>query len=218
MTRFGVEQEEEEFTEEVSSRSTSVRRPPAPYRRPPPASTPWPFDAPDLWDSLTLAGVGFLGIVEVSGDPIGVELDIAKPSGRDGGTIRDKGTKLAKVKLTLSMWDAETWASWDAMLPVIDPRRQVGRRTPVDVDHPALAQRGIGRVYVEAIGLPKIKDGTVTVEVNCIEFRPPSPRTTSRTARRAAPDLASNGTAFEGLITADNEVAAPSTREESADP
>jgi len=191
---------------EVSQR---VRRPPAPYRRPPPPSTPWPFDAPDVWDTLTLAGVGFLGVAEVDGDPIGVELDVSKPSGRDGGTIRDKGVKLAKLKFKLAMWDLEGWASWDALLPVIDPRRQVGRRTPVDVEHPALAQRGIGRVYIESIALPKVKEGAVEVLIHAIEFRPPSARPTSRTARRpaAGADLGNNADVFVGI----ERPAAPST-------
>jgi len=202
----------------VSSSSHRVRRPAGPRRPPPPASTPWPFDAPDLWDTLTLAGVGFLGTAEVSGDPIGVDLDVAKPSGRDGGTIRDKGVKLAKVRFTLSMWDAETWASWDAILPVIDPRRIVGRRTPVDVSHPALAQRSIGRVYVESIGLPKVKDGSVEIVVNAVEFRPPSPRTTSRTARRPAVNIGGNAVAFENLITDDNTVATSPPSSTSTDP
>lgn len=201
----------------AESSSQRVRRPPAPYRRPPPASTPWPFDAPDLWDTLTLAGVGFLGTAEVDGDPIGVDLDVSKPSGRDGGTIRDKGVKLAKLKFTLRMWDAEGWASWDALLPVIDPRRQVGRRTPVDAEHPALAQRGIGRVYVETIALPKVRDGLVDVVINAVEFRPPSPRPTSRTARRTTPDIGGNGTGFTGLVGVEHP-AAPSTSAEALAP
>lgn len=202
---------------DATSSSQRVRRPPAPYRRPPAASTPWPFDAPDLWDTLTLAGVGFLGVAEVDGDPIGVDLDVSKPSGRDGGTIRDKGVKLAKLKFTLRMWDLEGWASWDALLPVIDPRRQVGRRTPVDVEHPALAQRGIGRCYIETISLPKVKDGLVDVVINAIEFRPPSPRPTSRTAARPATYIEGNATAFTGLVAVEHP-AAPSTAPEALVP
>lgn len=202
----------------VRAESSRVRRPPAPYRRPPQASTPWPLAAPDLWDTLTLAGVGFLGTAEVDGDPIGVDLDVSKPSGRDGGTIRDKGVKLAKLRFTLHMWDVEGWASWDALLPVIDPRRQVGRRTPVDVEHPALAQRGIGRVYIESIALPKVKDGAVDVVINAIEFRPPSPRPTSRTAARPAGTfIEGTATAFTGLVAVEHPVA-PSTSAEALAP
>lgn len=164
--------------------SRSVRRAPRPRQLPPQPPTPSPFAQPDLWDSLTLAGVMFLGTVKVSGDPVGVDLDVTKSSGRDGSRVRDKGAKPAKVKLTLALWDEITWTLWDALLPVIDPRRQVGRRTPVDVAHPALSQRGIGKLYIEAIAFPDVKDsGLVEVVVQAYEFMPPSSRATGRTAQ-----------------------------------
>lgn len=181
--------------------SRSVRRAPRPRQLPPQPATPSPFAQPDLWDSLTLAGVMFLGTVKVSGDPVGVDLDVTKSSGRDGSRVRDKGAKPAKVKLTLVLWDEVTWTSWDALLPVIDPRRQVGRRTPVDVSHPALSQRGIGKLYIEAIAFPDVQDsGRVEVVVQAYEFMPPSSRATGRTAQPApARGIADFRTAFAGI-------------------
>lgn len=178
-------------------RRSTVRRP-RPRQLPPYASTPSPFAQPDLWDTLSIAGVTFLGLVKVSGDPVGVDLDTTKSSGRDGSRIRDKGVKPAKVKLTLKIWDEVTWVSWDALMPVIDPRRQVGRRTPVDVAHPALAQRGVSRLYIEAIAFADVKDdGLVEVVINAYEFMPPSTRATGRTARPAL-TVAGFRTAFTG--------------------
>lgn len=181
--------------------------------RPPAASTPSPFAQPDLWDALGIAGVLFLGIVKVSGEPIGVDLDVRKHAGADGGTIRDKGFKLAKVKITLRIWDEETWVSFDGLLPAIDPRRQAGRRTPVDIDHPSLAQRGVWKVYVESIGLPDVKDdGSVEVAINALEFHPPSGANVARTARASAsPDIGANRTAFTGLEQAPPSATPPST-------
>lgn len=182
--------------------SRSVRRAPRPRQLPPQPPTPSPFAQPDLWGSLTLAGVMFLGTVKVSGDPVGVDLDVTKSSGRDGSRVRDKGAKPAKVKLTLALWDEITWTSWDALLPVIDPRRQVGRRTPVDVAHPALSQRGIGKLYIEAIAFPDVKDsGLVEVVVQAYEFMPPSGRATGRTAQpqTQARGIADFRTAFTGI-------------------
>lgn len=193
------------------SPNRSTRRRPRP-QLPPIVSTPSPYQEPDLWDTLTIAGVTYLGLVVVGGDPPGVELDVAKPSGRDGAPVRDKGVKPGKIKLTLRFWDDVSWGSWDALLPVIDPRRQVGRRTPVDVAHPALAQRNITRIYVENIGFPDWKDdGTGTVAINCIEFHPPSGASTGRTARTAAQTrtVESFGTAFTGLETPPTNAPAP---------
>lgn len=176
----------------------SVRRRPRP-NLPPIVSTPSPYAQPDLWDTVILAGVIFLGLAVVGGDALGVDLDVTKSSGRDGSRVRDKGVKPGKVKITLRFWDEVTWVSWDALLPVIDPRRQVGRRTPVDVSYPALTQRNVTRVYIETIGLVEWKDdGTGSVVVNAIEFREPSARATGRTARQTR-TIDSFGTAFSGL-------------------
>jgi len=177
-------------------RRSSVRRP-RPRQLPPQPATPSPFAQPDLWDTLSIAGVLFLGIVKVSGDPVGVDLDVTKSSGRDGSRVRDKGVKPAKVKLTIRIWDEETWVSWDALLPVIDPRRQVGRRTPVDAAHPSLSQRGISRLYIEAISLPDVKDdGSVEYTINAIEFMPTGTRPTGRTATAATRGTALSITGF----------------------
>lgn len=182
------------------------RRLAQPTHRPPAASTPSPYAQPGLWDTFYLAGWMFLGLVQIRGD-LGVDLDVRKHSGGDGGTIRDKGFKLGELKITLRIWDEETWASFDGMLPAIDPRRRVGRRTPVDVDHVALAQRGVYRVYIETISLPdtsKLKDeGVVEYTINAIEFHPPTGTNASRTARAtpSTPDIGANRTAFTGLET-----------------
>lgn len=186
------------------------RRLAVPTNRPPAASTPSPYTQPGLWDSFLLAGVLFLGLVKVSGE-LGVDLDVRKHAGRDGGTIRDKGFKLAKFKIVLRIWDEETWTSFDGLLPAIDPRRQVGRRTPVDVDHVALAQRGVYRVYIEAISLPDAKDdGTIEVTIDALEFHPPSGAGVARTAR-ATPDIGANRTAFTGLEAPPPGATPPST-------
>ena len=197
-------------------RQSGRRARPRPVALPPIVSTPSPYSQPDLWDTLHLAGVTFLGLVVVGGDALGVDLDVSKSSGRDGSHVRDKGIKPGKIKITVRIWDDVSWGSWDALLPVIDPRRQVGRRTPIDVSHPALSQRNVSRIYVESIGYPELNaNGLTEVAITGYEFRPPS-RTntghTATTARTGALTIEGFRTAFTGTERAPaNAPAPPST-------
>lgn len=197
-------------------RPAGRRARPRPVALPPIVSTPSPYQDPGLWDSLFLAGNLYLGTVKVGGDALGVDLDVSKSSGRDGSHVRDKGIKPGKVKITVAIWDEVTWASWDALLPTIDPRRQVGRRTPIDVGHPALSQRNVSRVYIESISYPDVKDtGLIEVTINGIEFRPPSRAATGHTATTRTGPLTIEGfrTAFTGTerVPTANAPAPPST-------
>jgi hypothetical protein len=173
----------------------------APGMPPPAASTPSPYSAPATWDTLTIHNVLFLGVVTIDGDT-GNALDVKHAKGRDGGRITDSGAEAAEFTITFRWWDEVTWASWCQVFAAIDPQRQVDRRNPLDVSHPALAQRGITRLYVKSVSFPKQGREGWTATAKVIQWIPSltAPRTgRSVTRTPQGPDVASNRTAFSGL-------------------
>lgn len=188
-------------------RRSHGRRPGAPAQPPPLPAVPSPFEAPGQWDTLTIAGVLFLGLVRVSG-ATGNALDVKKHKGRDGGRISDSGAVAAELTLHFRFWDRETWASWDQVFAAIDPQRTVERRAPVDVSHPALAQRRIGRVYVKKVSIPERQQGGEWhAEATVIQWLPSmtdrAGRTVTRTPTAQGGGIGDRATAFTGLTTGD---------------
>lgn len=184
----------------------SLARPPARHSRsrrrgtsgaaPPPPAVPSPFARPSQWDTITLAGVLFLGLASVKGATANA-VSVKKHKGRDGGRVTDGGAVAAELSVTFRMWDAETWASWDQVFALIDPQRTPDRRAPVDVSHPALAQRNIRRVYVKEVSIPERQsDGEWHVTAKVIQWLPSMKdrRGGSVTRTRTAPNSSSTTT------------------------
>jgi hypothetical protein len=131
---------------------------------------------------------------------------VKKHKGRDGGRISDSGAVAAELTLHFRIWNAATWASWDQVFAAIDPQRTVERRAPVDVSHPALAQRRIGRVYVKKVSIPERQQGGEWhVEATVIQWLPSMTdrrgRSVTRTptAAAGADGVGTRATAFTGL-------------------
>lgn len=162
------------------SRTGGTGRPHAP---PPAPIVPSPFERPGLWDTFTIAGVLFLGLVEIDGE-VGNEVQSKKHGGRDGGRNTDKGATAAEFPIVFRVWDAVTWASWNQVFRAINPRRPVEERGPVDVTHPALAEKGIRRVYVEKVSFPKRSGQEYHFTVKVKEDFPSTPDRQGRSVTR----------------------------------
>jgi hypothetical protein len=183
------------------SRSNGRRRG-SPAQPPPPSGTPAPEESPTAWDQLSMAGVLFLGLAMPDGHT-GNKVDVKKHGGRDGGRVTDKGAEAAEFQIHFRFWNKLTWQSWDQLFALINPQRPVEQRGPVDVFHPALEQRGINRVYVKSVTFPKRQangewQATATVIQWLQSAADRQGRSVTRT-RTGAGNVASNGTAFEGL-------------------
>lgn len=161
---------------------------------PPPASTPSPFEAPGAWDTTVIAGVLFLGLAAPDGD-VGNALDIKKPKGRDGGTISDAGAVAAEFTITFRVWDRVTWASWGQVFRAIDPQRTPDRRTPVDVTHPALAEKNITRIYVKTVSIAKRVGNEWHYTAKCIQWMPTVKDRRGGSVTRTRRNAQGNGTA-----------------------
>lgn len=185
-------------------RRSRSRRQGAPGLPPPAASTPSPYDAPGLWDTITINGVLFLGLATIKGET-GNAIDAKHAKGRDGGPITDSGAVAAEFQIVFRMWDRVTWASWDQVFAAIDPQRRVDKRNPMDVTHPALAQRGITRLYVKAVSFPEPGNGGWTATAKVIQWLPSltEPRTGGSVTRTpTGPDISANAVNFSGLESA----------------
>jgi hypothetical protein len=159
------------------------------------------MDAPSLWDTITINNVFFLGVAQIKGGTANA-LDVKHPKGRDGGSITDSGAVCAEFQIVFRFWDRITWASWDQVFAAIDPQRRVDKRNPIDVTHPALAQRGIYRIYVKRVSFPESGRDGWTCTVDVVQWMPSltAPRTGGSVTRTPqGPNIADNQTAIVGL-------------------
>lgn len=130
-------------------------------------------EAPELYDTCTLAGLTLPGIVKIAGS-MTRKLDKKNAKGADGATITDDGANAAEIELALVMWTAAHWEAYQAMVPLINPLAQKGKLSPVDIVHPVLALHGVKSVYVEDVSLPQAGSipQTREVKIKVVEWRP----------------------------------------------
>jgi hypothetical protein len=145
----------------------------------------------DAWDELTIAGVRFLGVVEVTGAKRSVRVDERNRRGANGATVSIHGRELAKPKLTLKAWDEAGVAQLEAIAERVFPVARTARHNAVEVLHPALAFHGITQVLVTEVDGPEVDDTNLaTLSLSCHEYRPPPARAASATRTPAAADAA----------------------------
>lgn len=141
------------------------------------ATAPFWEDAPDAWDTIIIAGAVMPGHAIVSGDGISRDIDLKKSPGRDGARLRDRGYQNAKFSIEIQVWEADQLEELQRRLEDLQPKRRGGTRNALDVAHPALAMLGITAMYVEGIGMPTLKDGSLSVTLKAIEwYQTPRPR------------------------------------------
>lgn len=164
---------------------------------------PWPWDAPGLYDQITIAGFQFTALVIPSGE-LGCKLDVKNAKGSDGATITDDGTDAESGEIVLTMWRPDQWQDYQRALPLIAPNAVKGKRKPVDVSHPMLNLHGIRSIYIEKMTLPVRgkTSGTLEVRIRYRGWRPePPPATKSKTSTPNS----SNGTGTNPFMTEQHE-------------
>ena len=135
-----------------------------------------PYSAPQAWDTLSIEGLTLTCSFEWSGDAIKRKLDRRHAPGRDGARIRDKGYDLAKIKLSLTLYEAQHFTELADLVALLFPRGgPTNRRAAVRCGYPTLAIAGITQLYPESMGMLKQETagtGKWTVEIDFTEFRP----------------------------------------------
>lgn len=134
------------------------------------------------WDAITLGGVLFTGLVEVSGEGFKKKLDKRRAAGADGARIVDKGFDLVDVDITFTAWEPEHLDALDRLISVVAPRGgALTRRRALDVAYPSLAALQITQLYAVSGDLPQAEDGKLVWKVRFTEYREPAARTTTHT-------------------------------------
>lgn len=149
---------------------------------------PW-ADSDSAWDRITLGGIRFGGLAEVSGDALKRRVTRHRASGSNGARLTDRGLDAVEVTITLTAWTDEHAAELDRLRDVLVPRTRPTRgRAAVAVDHPALAWAGITQVYATEVSLPRADGGRLVVTVKATEYREPSGASVTRRPRPATQD------------------------------
>lgn len=136
-------------------------------------------DDPLAWDTLILDDEIWPGICEISGAGVSRKVDVKKGKGEDGATIKDEGYDLARLSITITIYDEEDWVQLQRLLPTVHPKRKGGTRTPISIVNPQCNLLGVSSIYIDKISIPKKPksgDGLVELEMSAIEWVPePAP-------------------------------------------
>lgn len=126
-----------------------------------------------LWHFVVIAGRRTPGVCDVSDAERTYKWDVKSGPGTQGETATYQGFGLAKFKIRLRMWTPEQIAEWDELRPLL--KYDAGRKSveAVDVTYPSLTDQDIFAAVVESIGALHVDAGLATVEIGCIEYRPP---------------------------------------------
>lgn len=123
------------------------------------------------WDSATLDGVTVPGACSVDIPRKGTGLELYKPPGQAGHSVRDVGHENAKITLTVRMWEAGQLDALAALYAKLRPGPKQSARRPLSFYHPNAQLLGITRVYLMAIGGVTVeKDGVAVAKIELLEL------------------------------------------------
>ena len=131
------------------------------------------FD-PLAWDTVRLGGLLFPGIASVTGPGLKRKIDVKKPKGSDGASLRDEGMEPARLEIELVIYNNTDWEDLQGKWSIITPRTQGGLRTPLTIAHPLTRLLNINTIYIDSIPVPDFDkaDGFLTVRFSAIEWFP----------------------------------------------
>jgi hypothetical protein len=140
--------------------------------------TPWIGDRPIEWDALRLKynaeGEPAPGVATVEVDR-SYKADEKDPNGANGATITLGGEKLAKVSITLTLWNERHFRRMDAFLDALFPGG-TAKATPFDVAHPVLTHHRLkSLIFLSYSGPKNVGDDIFEIHLEAKEFKPPPP-------------------------------------------
>lgn len=139
------------------------------------------------WDTLRLGNEVMPGVANVQVEfPSG--LDIKKPKGARGATIKDQGAPPAELRITLEL-QHEDMERFESVLRVLRPRAVAGARNPLEITHPQAALWGIAAVTVGPISSPMPQQGgTYIVAFTAYEWAPAPKKVKKSSAAAGTPE------------------------------
>ncbi len=143
---------------------------------------PNPFDDPELYSSIVVAGNRSPGQVTLSGHDRVIGWDVKKGTGQTGATTTR--TSEDPIEFTCAFYlvqddilGIDDFAAWESFSSLF--RASVAGTTPLalDIYHPDLAANDIKSVVLKSFGGVVHDDkGGQTVSVKLLEYRPPKPK------------------------------------------
>ncbi len=129
---------------------------------------------PLLWDTVELGNIKFPGLAVVTGSGLRRKVDVKKPKGSDGASLRDEGYQPAEIGIELLIYNRFFWEQLQNVMSLINPRKKGGIRQPLTISHPLTELLGITRIYVKEIPVPVFdkRNGFMTVALKAIEWFP----------------------------------------------
>lgn len=148
---------------------------------------PGPADRfPEIWGRLTLADRLWPGRARVTCSREN-DWDRPKAPGEHGAKAKLKGTKPAKISITIEYWeedhDEEIYAE---LLLLVEPPPGKDKLDAVTISHAVTIRRHVSQVTVDSIEGPvKSEDGMYTLTIQATEERPTNPKNATGTASGA---------------------------------
>lgn len=124
---------------------------------------------------------------DIRGDGIPRDWDVRQGFGLAGKTQVFMGPGLAEFEFTVSMWELEHRALWDAFDGIVEPSPPGSPERVYLISNPILARRGVTQcVFLNAPFLSHKDDDLTQATYKCRQWRKPLPTLTAPTAPGAA--------------------------------
>src|SRR5690606_6898952 len=92
--------------------------------------------------------------------------------------IKYMGVEPVKATITLLLWQAEHWSTYQSLVEIVRPKGSKRAPEPVEIVHPLLDMYGLREFYIEKMTLPSFSDGRYEAKLDCIQsFPAPKPST-----------------------------------------
>lgn len=148
---------------------------------------------PLVWDTVEIAGKKFPGVATIRGPGLKRKIDVKKPKGSDGASLKDEGIEPAKLEITLLIWNRFFWEQLQGLIPIITPRKKGGARRPTTIVHPLTRLLNITNIYIDGIPIPEHdkQNGFLRVKFTAIEWFP-APKPVRKAAGSGGSNKADN--------------------------
>lgn len=133
------------------------------------------------WDKPTIGGKILPGVVHLKDAGVTLRIQKAKASGSDGGGLTIKGLELPDFTFEGEITSEADHFAWDALVPLLLPRRDPKTRAPLPVYHPSLARYGIALAVVKDIHEePPRAGGPLRYKIECLAVAAKKPGATKK--------------------------------------
>lgn len=142
-----------------------------------------PYDFPDAYDALIIAGVKTPGVVTLSGHQRTYNWDVKEGQGQSGASTTLKGDKPSEITASFYLLaknpddpDRDEFQEWAEIAGLLRSSVTGTKPKALEVYHPDLIANWIGAVVLSEMGgLVHDGKGGATVTVKLLEYRPPKP-------------------------------------------